>query len=347
MSRKHLVHELFIGMLLIGLSVAAHAAADPNVEYHYNINVELFSIQDGPQGPIKDSYCSLGSGSGQFGSGLGIHCGDYDDKEGFQFWVDINPVEEDDMFFVEVKIRPDTKTNPMKPKKERLAMSDLKPISLDLARDEKKKRSYKLNLTPSIKRIDQTKRQVEASTLKLDRWSFDQSDVIVDNWRYAGQIKASGFTIVVMDIPGYARIKFSLQPFPNAQPLGTMQDGQVVIQKPGGVNPQTVWIRDVKIGSPAITIPGGPYMVWVSWSPPSQTLIQAAQQMADYDPERSGQHINAVAKNQLHANQQALKEKIGKLKEADFAPDGVIPQVLWGVRMQCGGEFTIPAKIKN
>jgi hypothetical protein len=229
------------------------------------------------------------------------------------FSVDIKPLEEKGRFFVDVAINPLGKTNLIKPRKERLAMSDLKPVSLELVKNEQKKRVYKLNLTPSIKRIDHTRRKIDADTLHLERWHFDRSKVIVDNWRYAGTLTASGMSLAFVDICGYARIEFGLQPFRDAQLLGSLRDGTLTIQKPGGLNRQTVVIDNVKMGTPAMTIPGGPYAVWVRWSPLSKTIIQAAQKMIEM---------------QVRAQQQTLKEIIGKMKEADFATNGIILQML-------------------
>ena len=220
-------------------------------------------------------------------------------------------------------------------------MNDLKPVSLDLTKNEKEKRTYKLSITPSINRIDNTKRKIDASTIHLDRWALDQSDVIVDNWRYAGRTSCSGMSIVFVDIPGYARIKFSLQPFRDAQPLGSLQDGVLTILKPDGSNPQNVVIRNVKIGSPAMTIPGGPYEVWVHWAPPSQTLTQGAQQMASADLV-TGKNLDEATKKQVIAQQQAFRDNIGKLKEEDFAANGIISQVLAGSPTSSGGESISP-----
>jgi len=333
MLRK-IVYSLLSSVFITVLSATVPAAGD-EVLYSFHIDVSLFSVQEGPQGLVKESHHFYGSGFAETGSTLGLNCGD----EGFQFEVDLRPIEEGGTFFVDLEVKPDAKSEQVKLRKERLSMADLKPVSLDLAKNEQDNRSYRLNLVPSIRRIDNTRRPLDGSELKLDRWSFNGSKVIVDNWRYAGEINAYGMSLAFVDVPGYARVEFALSPFPEAQPLGYLQDGTIRITKEGGLNPQTVVIDNVKVGSPGLLVTGSRYQVWVRWSPSKKSVMAGVQEIAslDYDKILAESKLDDTTKAQLRAQQQAIKEKAGQLNEADFAPDGILSLVLGSIGMQSGG----------
>jgi hypothetical protein len=71
------------------------------------------------------------------------------------------------------------------------------------------------------------------------------------------------------DIPGLARIEFSLLHLKNSRPLGVLQNGVIDIENDGGT---TLHITNVKNGVYQDVLSGGPYRVWVRWSKPTQTV---------------------------------------------------------------------------
>lgn len=325
---------LILPVAISGVSMRVCAEDSPDIERHYSIRVELFSVQSDSRGPIKDSYRVMGSGSASPEGRLGLGCGD----KGFGFNLKIHPTEDDGQFFVDIELTPEEKSGAIKPRKERLAMGDLKPVSLELAADESEKRSYRVTLTPFIEIIDHAKRKIDASTLNLDSMNFAGSAVIVDSWRYAGKIHAGGTTWAFVNIPGYARIDFALQPFRDAQSLGSLQDGTLTIRKPGGTPQEGVVIDNVQIGRPPMTLPGGPYEVWARWSPAPKTVMDALEEAAAFDVDGvQGAELDETAKAQVRARVQELKEFASRIKESDFGPNGPIQQIMSSMSLGSGG----------
>ena len=70
-----------------------------------------------------------------------------------------------------------------------------------------------------------------------------------------------------------AKIEFSLIPFKGARELGQLKDGTVKIQHEG----RSLQIHQVRNGAPASELQGGPYALYVRWSPPSHTVEESRQ----------------------------------------------------------------------
>jgi hypothetical protein len=78
----------------------------------------------------------------------------------------------------------------------------------------------------------------------------------------------SGGPLAFCDIPGLARIEFSLLHLKDAEALGTLEDGVVNI-----IHQETaIRISDVRNGTNGQVLAGGPYRVWVRWNRPTKTI---------------------------------------------------------------------------
>ena len=145
----------------------------------------------------------------------------------------------------------------------------LNPRSLEIARDENG-RVYRLSLVPRM--IEKPKpRQFQASDLQLEYWSFPSSPVIVNDQDYVGRLAMSNGPIAWCDIPGLAKVEFSLLHLKDALALGTLEKGVINIKHEDGT---TLRISDVKNGVNGDELGGGPYRVWVRWSKPTQSVAE-------------------------------------------------------------------------
>lgn len=146
-------------------------------------------------------------------------------------------------------------------------LSDLAQRMLEIARDDDG-RLIQLSLVPSIRDVPQP-RQFKAANLGLENWTFAASPVILNDQDYLGQFSMSSSPVAHCDIPGLAKIEFSLFHLKDAQPLGTLERGVVTIRHENGT---TLRISDVKNGGNPEVLRGGPYKVWVRWLKPSETI---------------------------------------------------------------------------
>jgi hypothetical protein len=262
------------------------AATNPSAENppigQYYVDAKLFSYL--PDHALDTYHDHGGGGVGPTGS-LGLNA----IENNRRFSVDVVGRLKSQQFLVTVKVKPKPHDSQTLPLEKELDLSDLKPQSLEIAHDPDG-RVYKLNLTPRIMEFPKAK-QFQVSDLRLESWSFPASPVIVNNEDYIGELSMSYGPVCWCDIPGLAKIEFSLLHLKNSQALGTLQDGVINITNPqaGAASDgatknvsevsTTLRISNVKNGVNHEILSGGPYQVWVRWKEPSMSIEQARAAM--------------------------------------------------------------------
>ncbi len=216
-------------------------------------DAKLFSVIPGRELATYEAYGLGGVGpNGASETGVVEH--------GRQFQVSITGKRNADRFSVVVRVMPqkaDARTRPMEKEYD---LSDYLPRSIELARDDDG-RVYRLNLCPRVEQSP-VPTQFEVKDLDLQAFSFPSSPVVINDLDYAGELSASRGPIVQFDVPGLAKIEFSLLHLKNAAPIGSLLDGQINIIRADGT---TVRISNVKNGANQEVLPGGPYTIWVKW----------------------------------------------------------------------------------
>jgi hypothetical protein len=135
--------------------------------------------------------------------------------------------------------------------------------------------TYRLTLVPSVKEHPSPK-QFAPIDLGIEIWSFQGSVVILNDMDVLGRMNMSGGrcgSIAFVDSPGIAKAEFSLLKLVDAEPIGVLQDGTLRINH----GDDRIEISGVRNGIPPTVLEGGPYVVWVRWLPPSQTLEEYRQ----------------------------------------------------------------------
>jgi hypothetical protein len=248
-----------MGLVTLAPQASCYAAVPEGIVKHYEVKIELFSIQPDR---VLDSYEWHGSGMAVPGSTVQLACKD----ESRNFSVRIQPCQEDNHLFADVTVIPgqsDTKTLGQTLEAD---LSTLEPKAINLGGNEDG-RIYMLNLTPGVKVVDITPKRADETAFDFNRWVFQGSAVVVNDRLYAGKIGASGGYKAFMDISSVGKFEFALQPFRDAELLGTLQHGQIHIECDDGT---TIEIYDVKNGVHEMQLPGGPYAIWVRRSPSTQ-----------------------------------------------------------------------------
>jgi hypothetical protein len=170
-------------------------------------------------------------------------------------------------FLASVTVKPKEDDARTKAQEVEYDLSDLAQRTLEIARDDDG-RIFQLSLVPTIKEVPQP-RQFKAADLRLEHWSFPSSPVILNDQDYIGRFSMSASPVAWCDIPGVAKVEFSLFHLKDSLPLGTLEKGVVNIKHEDGT---TLRISDVKNGSNREVLGGGPYRVWVRWLKPSETM---------------------------------------------------------------------------
>jgi hypothetical protein len=158
---------------------------------------------------------------------------------------------------------------------QEMDLSDLKPLALTVGQDDDG-RVYRLSLLPRILEHPLPK-TFRATDLALENWTFRGSPVILDDQHYLGRLSMTGGPIAWVDIPGLAKIEFSLLPLKGAKPEGELMNETVNITHN---NETRIRIANVRNGADAGVLPGGPYHVWVRWMAPSQTIDEYRETIA-------------------------------------------------------------------
>lgn len=248
---------LLISLCLIGsltTTCFASLATENNVYKHYSLDINLFSMD--PNQPL-DSYKFHGSGSTGEGGAVGLA---YPDKPN-HFRVNITSANRKSRFIVNVDIVPSEQNSDIEVNSFEIDFTDLMARSFELAKRGDGSICV-LNLTPSIKIVDNRPKRADDTSFEFSRWILSNSMVIFNDSMYVGKIGCSGGPLAYVSYPGMAKVEFALEPFREAKRLGTLKDGRIQIRSEDG---QSLDVYGVKNGVHEIQLPGGPYQVWVRW----------------------------------------------------------------------------------
>ena len=169
-------------------------------------------------------------------------------------------------FVLLLKVAPEKEDKQTHARQDEFDLTDLMPKSIELARDDDG-RVYRLSLLPRVQ-LPELPEQFDIRKLELEDWSFPESPVIVNDQNYVGQLSMSHGPLCWFDVPGVARVEFSLLHLKGGTATGTLADGVINLTGPDGT---TVRISNVKNGVHQQTLGGGPYTVWVKWGKSSKT----------------------------------------------------------------------------
>jgi hypothetical protein len=230
----------------------------------------VFSLQPGEELATYRSYS--GGGVGPNGT-LGIGVADRQR----QFDVSIVAKLKSGRFLAAVTVKPTDEDTLTQGQELDYDLTDLTPRTLEIARDENG-RVYRLSLVPRI--LEKPKpRQFSASDLRLEYWSFPSSPLILNDQDYIGRLAMSSGPIAWCDIPGLAKIEFSLLHLKDASAIGSLEKGVIHIAHESGT---TLRISDVQNGANQEALGGGPYKVWVRWNKPTQSVEEYQESMKVY-----------------------------------------------------------------
>jgi hypothetical protein len=239
-----------------------------------------------------------GMTSAQASLSLGVAVGE------ISAFVSIRPRMNEGRFLVEIDMEPAEAKEALKFEAQTLDMTDVKPTALRLAVDATG-RVHQLNLTPSVRVTDHTPRPLDVEKLRLQNWRFPNSPVLVNDATYVGQISCAQSPVAMLGISGVANVEFSLEEITDSKPWGVLQDGIVTITHPE--EHTTIQISNVSNGGEhAMTLPGGPYRVWVRWKAPEFTVEEARQKLIEVRDRVVAERGSAVGLEQL--DQQLARE---------------------------------------
>ncbi len=250
-----------ISWLFLSLGLSPGYCEGAVASRHYHVDAKMYSVK--PDGGLEGYRGYPGGSVGPTGQlGLGVSSGDRD------FTVMIRGSKSHGRFTVRVMVEPKKNDSRTAALERVFDLSELEPRMLDVARDDDG-RVYRLNLFPRV--IEkQAPKAFRAADLILDRWCFQSSQIILNDQDYLGQMGVSGGQIAWADIPGLAKIEFSLSPLTDAAQEGILNKGILNITH----NKTHIRITNVLNGVEPKVLQGGPYHVWVRWMKPSQTVDQ-------------------------------------------------------------------------
>lgn len=260
------VHRGFVLNAVISIVAAnvtagfAEGTKETGAQQYYFLNASLFSVA--PEKGIDGirTYGSGGVGSnGELDLGVGR-----DDRH---FRVSIKAVSKQRRFLAMVTLTPEEGDDRTKALMQEFDFSDLSPHVLELAKDDDG-RAYRLNLHPTVIAIPSPK-IFRAADLALERWTFDSSQVILNDQDYLGQLSMGSSPIAWLDIPGVAKVEFSLLALVDGKPEGVLENGTINIVH----DTTSLRISNVRNGTNADVL-SGPYRVWVRWGLPTQSVEQ-------------------------------------------------------------------------
>ena len=235
----------------------------------FYLDIQLLSMN--PQDGL-DSYRGYGGGgAGGPKASLGLFANDER-----KFSLDVETTLRSKEFIARVVVKPDKSDTNTKPMNREFVLSNLKPQSIEIARSDDG-RVYRVQLFPRIKEFPKP-RTLDTDALRLAQFSFQSSRVILNDQTYIGRMSMSSGQLASLDLSGLALVEFSLVPFRDAEPAGTLKDGVVNITHKSGTSLQ---ISDVTNGVHREQLAGGPYQVFVRWSEPSMTDAEYRQQLAE------------------------------------------------------------------
>ena len=253
-------------LAVVGAMVNPSSAEQEKENYsYYHVDAQVVSL-DASQSLA--SYRSHGGGSGSPGSTLGYSTPDTE--------VRIQLMVESNRFYADLTIQGRGESDENDAKKERIDLTNLRPTFVDLGTD-KDGRTYQLNLTPSVKSVRLSPEPFRKAADDLYRLRFHSSRIMLNDKQYIGRMLASDSQIFSVDVCGVASLEFSLRHLKDAEPWGRLQDGQITLNHSDGTS---IEIGNVTNGAVDRLISGGPYLVWVRWGKPKQTVEEYRAELA-------------------------------------------------------------------
>ena len=258
----------------VGLSASSWTSAAESGDYilrDFIVDASVASYM--PGGDIAQYEMHSGMVSGGASLGLGFRLGEVSAS------VEIRPRMDKGRFLVAIDIEPAQTKKMLGFKSQTLDLTDVKPTAVQLAVEESG-RVHQLNLTPSVRVTDHTPRPLDVNKLQLQNWRFPDSPVLVDDALYVGRISCAQSPIAMLGISGVANVEFSLQEMTDSKPWGVLNDGVVTLTHPE--EHTTIQISNVSNGGPhAMTLPGGPYRVWVRWLAAEYSVEEHRQKLLE------------------------------------------------------------------
>jgi hypothetical protein len=269
-QRQNVAYIPLALLLLIGSPPLGRAnESDGITSRYYRVDAQLFSMV--PDQGI-DTYRFYGSGDAAVNCQLGhVVAGN-----GRRFDVDIQPALKSRRFMVTVVVKPAAKDQGTEARRIEYDLTDIHPQTLDIARDADG-RVYRLNLTPRVIELPKPK-QFQVHDLRLERWSFASSLIVLNKQDYLGLFSAGPGELAWCDVPGLAKIEFSLLRLKDSRAWGNLQDGTINITHPDGT---TLRISNVMNGVQQQLLEGGPYQVWVRWMKPTHSVEECRDKLRD------------------------------------------------------------------
>ncbi len=188
-----------------------------------------------------------------------------------------------------------------------LDLTDLEPKTIELAKDADG-RLYVARLVPKVIESSTAKR-FDHKDLRLEQFSFDESTVILDDQEYLGTMSMFSGELVHLDIASVGKVEFSLIPFMGASEQGQLHNGSITIHHDG----KSLQIQRVRNGVPANELQGGPYAVYVRWSPPTSTADEMRHIMKRQLDELRTQLTSGVG-TQTEGSLKALERQLDQRK---------------------------------
>jgi hypothetical protein len=263
------------GIVAVVGAMAVQTGAQDNASHsYYQVNAAVISL-DASQSLA--SYRAHGGGSGTPGATLGYSTPEAE--------VRIELTLESDHFYAMVTTRSRGKSSEEGVKRERVDLTNLRPTAVDLGSD-KDGRLYQLNLTPQVVSVRMSPQSFREAADDLYQLKFHSSRIMLNDTRYIGRMLASDAEVFTIEVCGLASLEFSLRQLKGAAPWGTLQNGQITLKHPDGTS---IEIGNVTNGADDRLVQGGPYLVWVRWNKPRQTVEEYRAELAAYrDNVKSG-----------------------------------------------------------
>ena len=219
--------------------------------------VKLFSVT---ADSLLENYQLHGGGGVGPGGRLGLNVA----KDNNDFKVTLAGSRKEGRFLVHLTVIP-ADVDQLTPAIEKeFDLTNLIPIAFDLAVG-KDGRMFRLSILPQITEHPQPK-TFNTSDFAFEKWHFKGSQVILNGEDFLGEMNSASSPIAWVDLPGIAKVEFSLLKLTRAEPMGVLKNGTIRIKHPEGAYLQ---ITNVLNGDPADVLQGGPYHVWVRWLEPS------------------------------------------------------------------------------
>jgi hypothetical protein len=111
------------------------------------------------------------------------------------------------------------------------------------------------------------------------RFKFNSYLFLINDKHYFGRMSATDSEVFSVEICGIASLEFSLHHLKDAEPWGQIQDGKIVFNHPEGTS---IEIGNVTNGEGDQLIDGGPYVVWVRWAEPHQSVDEYRAELSAY-----------------------------------------------------------------